>query len=139
MDNNELYHYGVLGMKWGVRKNASNAYHKSLYKKRKLEDKASKYDVKSARYEMKALKRQAKATTPKKLSKAQKTQMKAVKYKLKSAKMARRGMKWQKAMEKTFSNYEIKRVPKETVNVGTGFTRGIVEKYALTPLPRVED
>lgn len=39
MNNEELMHYGVIGMKWGVHKgNASKAYGKAIRKKTKLEN-----------------------------------------------------------------------------------------------------
>lgn len=35
MDNNELYHYGVLGMKWGIRRTPAQLGHKTSSKKKK--------------------------------------------------------------------------------------------------------
>ena len=35
MDNNELLHYGVLGMKWGVRKNRGSSKSSGRAKKEK--------------------------------------------------------------------------------------------------------
>ena len=35
MDNNELYHHGVLGMRWGVRRTPSQLGHKTSSKKKK--------------------------------------------------------------------------------------------------------
>lgn len=43
MNENELMHYGVLGMKWGVHKgNVSQAYGKATTKRRKLENNVTK-------------------------------------------------------------------------------------------------
>ena len=40
MDNNELYHYGVLGMRWGIRRNRSISSGKSSNKRKSTNQKA---------------------------------------------------------------------------------------------------
>lgn len=68
-NTNELYHYGVLGMKWGVHHNAAKAYSKAAAKSNKLQDKVEKTGQNYAKKSQKAnsgvstryLKRQAKA------------------------------------------------------------------------------
>lgn len=79
-DTNELIHYGVLGMKWGVRKDPAKAYVKATSKQQKLDENVYKT-------RQKYLKKSAKANSgvsikfQKKQAKADKLQAKADKKK----------------------------------------------------------
>lgn len=105
----ELQHYGVLGMKWGVRRNPSKAYSKAVKKKNKLESKSIKLNLKSAKLQSKAFKKENRATTEKQYQKARKMQFEANKLNLASAKLRQKGMKWTKQMDKVFKEYKIEK------------------------------
>lgn len=108
-----LAHYGVKGMKWGVRRNPSRAYTKAVKKKSSLESKSVRYGLKSAKARKKAMKTRWKAEETfdaKKAKKARKLEKKSVKYELKSAKARAKALKWTNEMNKTFSGYKISQV-----------------------------
>ena len=120
--NGELYHYGVLGMKWGVRKgNYSKAFAKASKKRKKLADKAVRAEIGSAKLERMALRREARAFTDRQYKRARKTQYNANKYRLKAGRLAKRGQKWQKQMEKVFKDVKVSDISKESLDAGREF------------------
>ena len=141
--NDELMHYGVLGMKWGVRRarraansgnteKANKIYSKTFAKSSKTIDKAHKKAVKknleSAKLQKKALKKEAKATSEAQYNKARKKQFKANKRQLKSAKLEKKAMKLEKKMGKAFANVSIKDIDKETLNIGKKYIYMLMTK-----------
>lgn len=119
VSGNDLRHYGVMGMKWGVRRgNASKAFAKAAKKANKLESKAMKTNLKSAKLAKKALKKEMRATNEDQAKKAREKQFKANKLRLKSAKLEKKALKWKKRMEKEFAKVKMSDVSKEHLDAG---------------------
>lgn len=116
MTNEELQHYGVLGMKWGVRRGrTTRAYEKASKKLNKLnsrvEDSEADVNKRVAKADKAASSRFASNR------KQEKSLDKAKESLAGYRKTVRKANKWYKAMEKTFANTDIS-MTKEQVRMG---------------------
>lgn len=122
MNINELKHYGVLGMRWGIRRNKSKAFRKASKKANRLEEKRMKTDLKSAKLHKKALKIAAKAKYPEDFRGAYELESRSGDLQYKSAKLKNKGMKWAKSMEKEFSNVKMSEISQKDLDIGKKYT-----------------
>lgn len=123
-----LVHYGVLGMKWGVRKDATIAYQKAFGKLRKLDVKLTKANEKTewARAKKnvdtsKASKKGLFTSEEKMQKRAEKANKSSQKYErsyAKSKKAYRKATNWYKSMEKTFKNVDLSNADQSDIDLG---------------------
>lgn len=136
LNENELTHYGVLGMKWGVRKDPQRAYKKSMKKLGSLDKKAQKKSYKSAKLQMKADKAEYKSLKAwtyrgqgKKHRKSLKLKRKSTKATFKSKKYERRAMRWVNKMNQHFAGVQVYNITGDEITLGKRYCLALMEDY----------
>lgn len=131
----ELEHYGVIGMKWGVRKDPQTAYNKSGEKLKKLDTRIEKGTIKAQKKLEKAWAKTNRAQRAlllkgfKKWSAAGQTS-RALRSYAKVQSDTSKAMRWQKAREKAFKNTSVSNLDPEYERLGKKYSEMTIDSLA---------
>ena len=121
--DSDVEHYGVPGMKWGIRKDPQKAYDRANKKLSSLDKKAIRAGAKAAKREAISVQKQNKADTAllfkkraakkadKAIGKSERTRQRYVRSMSKAA-------SWYKEMENAFKGTQVKTLNKEYIDLG---------------------
>lgn len=104
-----LEHYGVLGMKWGIRKDRQGTYDKASAKLKKLDTKSQVYRNTANKYKQKYYQKEVDAQTStffkrRKIRKAGQLATTAYTNDIKANRMTVKAYNWSKKMDSVFKN-----------------------------------
>lgn len=121
-----LAHYGVLGMKWGVRHDPQRAYSKSKKKIEKYQKKIDKHTAKAQKHMGKAAAKSSRfffrddAGAGREMRKSRRHTGKAIAY-------SQKGSKWIKRMQKEFAKQSVVSIEPSVISAGDAFRDRIAD------------
>lgn len=123
-----LEHYGVIGMKWGVRKDPEHAYERAGAKLTKLDKKVNRLNLKGSKREQKAVKKQRKASSAimfqkAKARRASKATRKALKSYQKAQEKQIKAYRWNEKMKNAFKDTKLKNLNRDYVKLGEKYSK----------------
>lgn len=123
-----LEHYGVLGMKWGVRKDPDKAYNKAGQKLERLDRSTARLGLKASAREQSALSKQRRATSAVLLKKhkarvASRKTRKALKTYQQMQAVQVKAYRWNESMKKAFSGVNVNNMDKKYVDLGKKYSK----------------
>lgn len=122
MPDQELKHYGVKGMKWGVRKNPSKTYARASREADKRKANVVKYQQKATKQRLKTNKRLARVSlTDLGRDKERRMLKRLAKAESKAYKAQKKSQRFEKSMRKTFANVKVSDISKEDLEVGRAY------------------
>lgn len=125
---NELEHYGVLGMKWGIHKDPQRAYERANKKLEKLDKKATKAGAKATRKEEASVRRQQKADSAilfrkMKARSADRSIGRSERSRQNYTRKVAKAVSWYKEMENAFRDTKIENLNQNYVALGEKYSK----------------
>ena len=121
----ELRHYGVVGMKWGVRRNPTKAYERASKKMKKLQDKADKAKIKYGKKSGVHLTDFGVAAERKARKQAAREDANAI--------------KWKRAMDKEFSTKKLSSLEQKYISKGESYMQKHSNEKAMQMYAKGEE
>lgn len=122
-DSQSLAHYGVLGMKWGVRHNPQRAYEKATKKVGKYQKKINKATKRANDEFAKGLANRSSIFGTERH--AQKHFARAEKSSSRALRLSNRGANWIKRMQKEFAKQSVVSIDQSILDIGESYTKRI--------------